>query len=136
MTDETTIDATTIDIGGEELPEPPEARPGPGSGPDLLLDGDPTTSGLVAPDPAYPPIVILGRDTCEDTTRSRDFLRRAGIPHVYRNIDLDPDAEALNRSFNGGEVVTPVILVGDPSTPGVVLIEPSDEELAAGIRAV
>jgi glutaredoxin len=124
------------DIGGAPLPEPPEARPGPGSGPDLLLDGDPTTSGLIAPDPAYPPIVVLGRDTCEDTTMSRAFLHRAGIPYVYRNIDLDPEADALNRSFNGGEVVTPVILVGDPSTPGVVLIEPSDEELAAGIRAV
>ena len=127
-------DETTNDIGGEPLPEVPEARPGPGSGPDLLLDGDPTTSGLIAPDPAYPPIVVLGRDTCEDTTRSRDFLNREGIPHVYRNIDLDVEAEALNRSHNGGDVVTPVIIVGDPSEPGAVLIEPSDEDLDTAIR--
>jgi glutaredoxin len=135
LTDETTIEETMADIGGEALPEPPEARPGPGSGPDLLLDGDPTTSGLIAPDPAYPPIVVLGRDTCEDTTRSRDFLNREAIPHVYRNIDLDPDAEALNRSHNGGEIVTPVIVVGDPDAPSAVLVEPSDEELEAAIRA-
>ena len=135
MSDETTIDEQAVDIGGDPLPEAPEARPGPGSGPDLLLDGDPTTSGLIAPDPAYPPIVVLGRDTCEDTTRSRDFLHREGIPHVYRNIDLDPEAEALNRSHNGGDIVTPVIVVGDPEAPSAVLVEPSDEELDAAVRA-
>jgi glutaredoxin len=127
-------DETMRQIDDEPLPEPPAAQPGPGSGPDLLLDGDPTTSGLIAPDPAYPPIVVLGRDTCEDTTRSRDFLNREAIPHVYRNIDLDPEADAWNRSFNRGEVVTPVILVGDPEAPSHVLIEPSDEELGAAIR--
>ena len=92
-------------------------------------------TGLIAPDPAYPPIVVLGRDTCEDTTRSRDFLNRAGIPHVYRNIDLDPEADAWNRSFNGGEVVTPVILVGDSEAPSHVLVEPSDEDLGAAIHS-
>lgn len=109
------------------------AQPGPGSGPDLLLDGDPTTSGLIAPDPAYPPILILGRDTCEDTTMSRDHLSERRVPFVYRNIDRDPDAEAWNRSFNGGEVVTPVILVGDPDQPSAVLIEPSNVALDAAI---
>ena len=110
-------------------------QPGPGSGPDLLLDGDPTTSGLIAPDPAYPPILVLGRDTCEDTMRSRDWMDAKGIPYVYRNVELDPAADEWNRSFNGGERVTPVILVGDPAAPSAVLLEPSDEELAAAIGA-
>ena len=128
------VDDETIDgLDGATLAETPGARPGPGSGPDLLLDGDPTTSGLIAPDPAYPPILILGRDTCEDTNRSRDFLDKAGIPYVYRNVELDPEADARNRSYNGGERVTPVILIGNPSAPSTVLIEPSDEELAAAL---
>ena len=83
----------------------------------------------------YSEILILGRDTCEDTIRSRDYLASLGIPYVYRNVELDPDADAWNRSYNGGERVTPVILVGDPSAPTVVLVEPSDDELGSAIGA-
>jgi glutaredoxin len=83
----------------------------------------------------YAEILILGRDTCEDTIRSRDYLRTMGIPYVYRNVELDPDADAWNRSFNGGDRVTPVILVGDPAAPTVVLVEPSDEDLGAALAA-
>ena len=80
-------------------------------------------------------ILILGRDTCEDTIRSRGYLHSLGIPYVYRNVELDADADAWNRSVNGGERVTPVIVVGDPSHPTTVLVEPSDEELGAAIGA-
>ena len=82
----------------------------------------------------YPEILILGRDTCEDTIRARDRLHILGIPYVYRNVELDPVADAWNRSFNGGERVTPVIIVGDPQNPTVVLREPSDADLEAAIR--
>ncbi|HXG26643.1 MAG TPA: glutaredoxin family protein [Candidatus Binatia bacterium] len=116
---------------GVPWPDPP--RPGPGSGVDLMFDGDPTTFGLIDPDPAYPPILVLGRDTCEDTIRSRDWMDSHGIPYVYRNVELDPEADAKNRKFNDGNRVTPVILVGNPEAPSTVLIEPSDEELAAAI---
>lgn len=81
----------------------------------------------------YPEILVLGRDTCEDTIRARGRLHVLGIPYVYRNVELDPVADAWNRSFNGGERVTPVILVGDPENPSAVLIEPSDEALEAAI---
>ena len=77
----------------------------------------------------YPEILILGRDTCEDTIRSRGHLEMLGIPYVYRNVELDTEADAWNRSYNGGNRVTPVILVGDPASPTAVLIEPSDEIL-------
>ena len=83
----------------------------------------------------YPEILILGRDTCEDTNRSRGHLHRLGIPYVYRNVDLDSMAADWNRSFNSGEMVTPVILVGDPDRPFAVLIEPSDDALVAAIAA-
>ena len=81
----------------------------------------------------YPEILILGRDTCEDTNRSRGHLHLLGIPYVYRNVELDPTADAWNRSYNEGNRVTPVILVGDPDNPAAVLIEPSDEDLSAAI---
>jgi len=81
----------------------------------------------------WPEILILGRDTCEDTMRSRGHLHLLGVPYIYRNVELDPAADAWNRSFSDGERRTPVILVGDPDQPSAVLIEPSDEELSAAI---
>jgi glutaredoxin len=87
-------------------------------------------------DAAYPPILVLGRDTCEDTIASRAHMDALGIPYSYRNVELDPDADAWNRSFNGGIRVTPTILIGDPGNPGRVVTEPSDDELDAAIAAV
>ena len=81
----------------------------------------------------YPEILILGRDTCEDTIRSRGHLEMLGIPYVYRSVELDPDADARNRSYNGGNRVTPVILIGDPDHPTTVLIEPSDAILEEAV---
>jgi glutaredoxin len=80
-----------------------------------------------------PRILILGRDTCEDTIRSRAHLAARKIPYEYRNVELDEEADALNRSFNGGIRVTPTILLGDPDSPSSVLTEPSDEELDEAI---
>ena len=80
-----------------------------------------------------PRILILGRDTCEDTIRSRAHLDARGIPYDYRNVEQDAEADARNRSFNSGVRVTPTILVGDPESPARVLSEPSDDELDAAI---
>lgn len=80
-----------------------------------------------------PPILVLGRDTCEDTMQSRAFLDGRGVPFTYRKVDEDPAADAWIRRLNGGEWVTPTILIGDPDRPARILREPSDEELAAAI---
>ena len=82
---------------------------------------------------AHPEILILGRDTCEDTIRSRGHLDTLGIPYVYRNVELDVEADVWNRSYNDGNRVTPVILVGDPQHPTAVLIEPSDALLEQAV---
>ena len=82
-----------------------------------------------------PPILILGRDTCEDTIRSRGYLDAKRIPYDYRNVEVDANADAWNRSFNDGERVTPVILIGDPNDPTAVLVEPGDADLAAAIAS-
>jgi glutaredoxin len=84
----------------------------------------------------WPPILVLGRDTCEDTTRSRAHLTTREIPFAYRNVELDAEADAINRSYNAGVRVTPVILIGDPARPNRVVIEPSNDELDAAIAEV
>ena len=84
----------------------------------------------------HPAILVLGRDTCDDTIRSRAHLEAAGIPYTYGNVELDPDADARNRSFNNGNRVTPTILIGDPLNPSRVVVEPTDDELDAAIAAV
>lgn len=88
------------------------------------------------PSPAWPPILILGRDTCEDTTRSRAFLDDRGIPYDYRRVDREPDADEWIRRLNDDVWVTPTILLGDPQAPSQILREPSDEELEAAIAGV
>ena len=74
-------------------------------------------------------ILVLGRDTCEDTTRSRIFLTAQRIPFRYLSFEHDAATEAAIRAHNGGTIVTPTILIGDPANPTHVLREPSDEKL-------
>ncbi|HYL41582.1 MAG TPA: glutaredoxin family protein [Candidatus Binatus sp.] len=84
--------------------------------------------------PGYPPILVLGRDGCEDTTRSRALLDARGVPFEYRRVDRDPQADAHIRSLNDGGWRTPTILFGDPAAPFRILREPSNEELDEALR--
>jgi glutaredoxin len=84
-------------------------------------------------DTASPAIVVLGRNTCEDTIRSLALLARRGIPYTYRKVDEDAAADAWIRRLNDGEWRTPTILIGDPDRPDLILREPSDEELLAAL---
>ena len=74
-------------------------------------------------------MLVLGRDTCEDTTRSRHHLEERGIPYDYRRVDREADADVWIRSLNDDVWVTPTILIGDPASPAQVLREPSNDEL-------
>jgi glutaredoxin len=82
---------------------------------------------------AQPPIVILGRDTCEDTTRSVALLARRQIPYDYLKVDQDAAADAWIRRLNDGGWRTPTILIGDPDRPDMILREPSDAELLGAL---
>jgi len=84
---------------------------------------------------AYPRILVLGRDTCEDTTASRAHLTARGVPFTYRKVDEDPEADAMIRALNDGMQVTPTILFGDPEHPDLILREPSDQELDDAVGA-
>ena len=77
---------------------------------------------------------MLGRDTCEDTTRSRAYLDAHGIPYDYRRVDREPEADEWIRRLNDDVWVTPTILIGDPKAPSQILREPSDDELASAIE--
>jgi glutaredoxin len=81
-----------------------------------------------------PRILILGRDTCEDTTRSRAYLDGRGIRYDYRRVDREPEADEWIRRLNDDVWVTPTILLGDPRAPDRILREPSDDELDAELR--
>ena len=73
------------------------------------------SSGLGEAYPRYPAemtekaslaIVVLGRDTCEDTTRSRALLVQRRIPFSYRKVDEDAAADAWIRRLNDGRWLT------------------------------
>jgi glutaredoxin len=85
-------------------------------------------------DPAQPRVLVLGRDTCEDTVRSRAFLVHRRVPFTYLRVDEDPVADAWIRRLNDGGWRTPTILIGDPDRPELILREPSDEDLLAALR--
>lgn len=89
-------------------------------------------TGDGAPGP-YPRIVVLGRDTCEDTTRSRRHLDARGIPYDYFRVDREPTADEWIRSLNDDVWITPTILIGDPRNPDTILREPTNEELDAAL---
>ena len=78
--------------------------------------------------------MVLGRDSCEDTTRSRRLLDERGITYDYYRVDREPTADEWIRSLNDDTWVTPTILIGDPRNPDVILREPSDEELGAALE--
>ncbi len=82
-----------------------------------------------------PSITVLGRDTCEDTVRSLAHLTAGAIPHAYRNVELDPGADALIRSFNDGRRVTPTILFGDPAAPSRVSSSPATRTSTPRLRS-
>jgi glutaredoxin len=82
----------------------------------------------------WPAILVLGRDTCEDTTRSRRHLEALGVPYDYRRVDREPEADVWIRSLNEDMWITPTILIGDPKSPSRILREPTDEDLEAALR--
>lgn len=83
-----------------------------------------------------PAILVLGRDTCDDTIRSRAYLADRGLVFRYLKVDEDETADAWIRRLNDGVWITPTILIGDPERPTRTLREPSDDELDAAIDEV
>jgi glutaredoxin len=83
------------------------------------------SEAVLAEDSAWPGIVVYGAYWCQDTTRTRAFLNRHGVP--YTLVDVEADAEAARQvmAWNQGYLSTPTLDI-----EGRIVTEPSDEELA------
>ena len=83
------------------------------------------------PDPAALPIVdqltVYGAEWCGDCRRTKRFLIETGTP--FRWVDTAADKVARTMLKEAGYPAIPVVLVPG----GTVLVEPSNDELAAAI---
>jgi glutaredoxin len=72
-------------------------------------------------------VTVYGADWCGDCRRAKRFLDATGTP--YRYVDLELDGAAQQMVDDAGYRAIPVIV-----TPaGDILVEPSDDELAAAL---
>ena len=70
-------------------------------------------------------VTVYGADWCGDCRRAKRFLEATGVP--YRYVDLEADPVSQQLVDDAGYRAIPIIV-----TPaGDVLIEPSNDELAA-----
>lgn len=83
------------------------------------------------PDPAALPTVdrltVYGADWCGDCRRTKRYLDQTGTRYVWVDTAADTSARAMLKE--AGYLAIPVVLVPG----GTVLVEPSNDELAAAI---
>jgi mycoredoxin len=83
------------------------------------------------PNPAALPIVdkvtVYGADWCGDCRRTKGYLIKSGTP--FRWVDTAADKAARAMLNAAGYLAIPVVLIPG----GIVLVEPSNEQLAAAI---
>ncbi len=79
------------------------------------------------------PLTLYGAGDCDDTERTRGLLLAWAIPFGEVSIDHDPAAEQFVVFINGGFRSTPTLVFGAGRFK-LVLTEPTDEELADGLR--
>jgi len=80
------------------------------------------------PDPAT--ITVYGADWCGDCRRSKRLLAARGAE--YALVDVDADRAIRDELTANGYPAIPVIVMPG----GLVLIEPSDEELGEALNAM
>ena len=73
---------------------------------------------------AATPVVVYGTAWCGHSQMVRRYLDRMGVPYVYHDMDLDPEASSRVRWWTGGYASHPTVQIG-----GEVLVEPSLNEL-------
>ena len=73
-------------------------------------------------------VVAYTTSWCSDCLRSKRVLKQRGVRFAEIDIERVRGAEAAMRAANGGSGKVPTILLD-----GVVLVEPSDAELAAAL---
>jgi thioredoxin reductase (NADPH) len=79
-----------------------------------------------------PAIIVYGTTWCPDCRRAKQFLAENRIQYAWVDIEQEPAAVAEVERINAGKRIVPTIVFAD----GVVLVEPSNEELAAQLGLV
>src|SRR5216684_6651792 len=75
-------------------------------------------------------VVLIGSSHSADTLRLKAFLVRNGHPHVYMDVERDPEADALLEHFRIGVGDIPVLMCRDRDR---ALRNPSNAEVAAAL---
>ncbi len=75
------------------------------------------------------PIEVYGTKWCAATQMMRRYLDRHGVPFIYHDMDMDPQAARQVEWWTGGYRSHPTIQIG-----GNVLVEPSLDELQMALR--
>lgn len=86
--------------------------------------------------PAKPAVKVIAYITtwCPDCMRSRRVLQRSGIPFEEIDTERVAGSEEEMRAINGGSGKVPTIIIDGPCGR-CILIEPSDADLNAALRA-
>jgi mycoredoxin len=75
------------------------------------------------------PLTVCGATYCDDTQRTRAYLKQHNIPFKEINIDHNAQAEQFVIFVNKGYRSTPTLIIGDGKRK-LVFTEPSNVELA------
>jgi len=75
-------------------------------------------------------ITMYGTRWCGDCRRARRFFQQHDIPYTWVDINRDRQAEKFVIQTNNGNRSVPTIVFAD----GTILVEPSDQELAAKLK--
>ncbi len=79
---------------------------------------------------ATPQVTVYGADWCGDTSMTRNYLKKLGVPFQYVNVDKQPEGAEWVREQNGGKQKLPTVDVA-----GKVLSMPDDKDLEAALKA-
>jgi len=74
------------------------------------------------------PLTLYGASDCDDTERTRERLRKLGVPFHEVNIDYDPEAERFVMFINHGYRSTPTLVLGEGKFK-IIVTEPAEQEL-------
>jgi len=75
-------------------------------------------------------VTFYGADWCGDCRRSKRFLAERGT--IYDAVDVAAEPDVRAQLTASGYPAIPVIVMPD----GTILMEPSDEELAAALDSL